>query len=433
MPYDYSSQVITAAEAAAMIKDNDTIKISFACSGPTAFLKALKERAHELHNVGIRHGRLNYPPEFLFHRYPEYWDHVEYRGAGCTIPFKDAQLAGKVNNAPMRYSEVPHLMKCGDVVYDALVFQVTPPDEDGYCSFGLQASSFPETRNYVPLVIAEMNANAPRTGGDKVHVSELPYIIESNEALPELQPVAFGPLEQKIGENVASIIEDGATLQFGIGTTPNAIAQALRNHKNLGIHTEVFGQNVVDLVERGVINCSQKSINNGKITTTFINGTKHTFDWVNNNPMVEVRNVGYVNDPRVIGQNYKMTAINSCVQVDILGQINSESFGDLNISNIGGQFDYAVGSQWSEGGKFIIAMSSTYKGKASRIVSTFPPYTTVSIPKMVVDYVVTEYGVAHLRGKTVRERVKALISIAHPDFREQLEREACERRDIHHL
>lgn len=432
MPYDYSSQVITAAQAAAMIKDNDSIKMSFACSGPAAFYKALRDRAHELKNVGIRHGRLNWPAEFLFHGQPEYWDHVMYRGSGCTIPFKAAQLAGKVDNTPTRFGEMNREIAAGELHYDVAVFQVTPPDEDGYCSYGLQASTFPESRKTIPLVIAEMNSNLPRTGGDRVHVSELPYIILSDEPLPEVQPQPYGPLEEKIGRNVASLIDDGATLQLGIGAMPNAIVSALSGHRELGIHTEVFGQNVVDLVEKGVITCARKTVNPGKMTTTFINGTRHTFGFCNN-PMVEVRCVGYTNDPRVIAQNYKMTAINSCVQVDLLGQINSESFGDLNISNIGGQFDYAVGSQWSEGGKFIVAMSSTYKGKASRIVSTMPPCTTVSIPKFVADYVVTEYGIAHLKGKNVRQRVRALINIAHPDFREQLEREACERRDIHHL
>ena len=272
------------------------------------------------------------------------------------------------------------------------------------------------------LVLAQVNANLPRTYGDShIHVSKIDYFVECDAPMPCMESGEIGEVENAIGKYCASLIEDGSTLQLGIGSIPDAVLKALLDKKDLGIHSEMIADGVIDLYEKGVINGSQKSIHKGKIVVAFLMGSQRLYDFVNGNPAVEVLPVDYVNDPWVIGQNSKMVSINSCLQVDFNGQVNSESIGTQQFSGVGGQLDYIRGSFLSPGGKAILAMPSTAKkGALSRIVPVFEAGTTVTTPRTDTHYIVTEYGIANLRGKSLRERAKLLIGIAHPKFRDEL-------------
>ena len=272
------------------------------------------------------------------------------------------------------------------------------------------------------LVIAQVNENLPRTFGDScIHISKIDYLVDASTPMPILPPAKVGDVEAAIGRNCASLIEDGSTLQLGIGSIPDAVLSCLGDKKDLGIHSEMIADGVIDLYEKGVINGAQKTIHKGKIVIAFLMGSQRLYDFVNNNPAVEVLPVDYVNDPWVIGQNNKMVSINSCLQVDFNGQVNSESMGTQQFSGVGGQLDYIRGTFLSPGGKAILAMPSTAKkGTLSRIVPVFEAGTTVTTPRTDVHYIVTEYGIANLRGKNLRERAKLLINIAHPSFRAEL-------------
>ena len=279
----------------------------------------------------------------------------------------------------------------------------------------------PATR-VAKLVIAQINRNLPRTYGDShIHVSQIDFMVEEDSPLPIMAPGQVGEVEAAIGRHCAALIEDGSTLQLGIGSIPDAVLQALTDKKDLGIHSEMIADGVIDLCEKGVINGAQKTIHQGKIVVAFLMGSQRLYDFVNNNPDVEVLPVDHVNDPWVIGQNHKMVSINSCLQVDFNGQVNSESIGIRQFSGVGGQLDYIRGSFLSPGGKAILAMPSTAKhGEVSRIVPVFEAGTTVTTPRTDTHYIVTEYGAVNLRGKTLRERAKLLIGIAHPKFRAEL-------------
>ena len=279
------------------------------------------------------------------------------------------------------------------------------------------------------LVIAEMNENMPYVEGDnKIHISRLDYIIPTNLALPEIPLPKITDVEKAIGRNCASLIEDGSTLQLGIGAIPDAVLLFMGDKKNLGIHTEMFSDGVIDLVESGVVNGSKKTLHPGKLVATFLMGTRRLYDFVDKNACVEMRPVDYVNDPRVIAQNEKMVSINSCIEVDLMGQVASETIGLKQFSGTGGQVDYVRGAAWSAGGKSIMAMPSTAaKGKASRIVPFLAQGAAVTTSRNDVDYVVTEYGIARLKGKTLKQRARALIAVAHPDFRPMLEEEYQKR------
>ena len=264
-------------------------------------------------------------------------------------------------------------------------------------------------------------------------MDDIDYFIDVDYALPCTKAIPFGDVERRIGEYIASLVEDGSTLQMGVGAIPNAALAMLENHKNLGIHTETFGDNVVDLVKKGVINGRCKTMKPGLMTATFITGSNFTHQFCRENGMlIDVQGVDYTNDPWVIAQQDRMIAINSAVEVDITGQINAETLGSAQISGVGGQMEYAMGALHSKGGKYIVAMPSTAaKGTISRITPYLTKGASVSVPRHQADYVITEYGIASLRGKNNRQRAKALLEIAHPDFREAIAREACERHDIH--
>ncbi|MGL5512401.1 MAG: acetyl-CoA hydrolase/transferase family protein, partial [Sporomusa sp.] len=303
--------------------------------------------------------------------------------------------------------------------------QVTEPDAEGYCSYGVSVDYAQPAAESARLVIAQVNDCVPRTGGAKIHLDAIHLIVEQHEPLIELKPPKIGDVEKGIGENVARLIPDGATLQLGIGAIPDAVLLFLKNKKDLGIHSEMFSDGVVALAEAGVITNRKKTINTGKFMATFLMGTKKLYDFVNNNPDVELHPVDYINDPYIIGQHDNMVSINSAIQVDLMGQVNAEMIGSRQFSGVGGQVDFIRGASRSRNGKAIIALPSTASsGKISRIACELDQGAAVTTSRNDVHYVVTEFGVADLRGKTLRERAKSLIHISHPDFRSSLTAEA---------
>ena len=310
---------------------------------------------------------------------------------------------------------------------DAAIVQVSPPDEHGFCSLGVEVIATKAAVEAAPIVIAMVNPRMPRTLGDTfVHVSRFTAIVEVDWPLPELKREGFGEVERRIGEHVAGLIEDGATLQMGIGAIPDAVLASLEGRRDLGVHTEMISDGVLEAWEKGLITGAKKSLHPGKIVGTFVLGSERLYRFVHDNPLFELHPADYVNDPFVIAQNRKMVAINSAIEVDLTGQVVADSIGTRIYSGFGGQLDFIRGAARSEGGKPIIALPSTAKGQ-SRIVPFLKPGAGVVTTRADVHYVVTEWGVAELFGRSLRERAKALIAIAHPDFREALLQGAWER------
>jgi 4-hydroxybutyrate CoA-transferase len=415
----YEQKLTTANEAVKLIKSNQRVVSGHACSEPTALIQAMVDNREQYENVEIVHmvamGKGAYTAEGM----EPYFRHNALFVGGST---RKAVNANRADYTPCFFFEIPRLFKEGLLPVDVALIQVSKPDEHGYCSYGLSNDYTKAAADVAKLVIAEVNDQMPRTLGDNfIHVSQIDCIVESSNSIIELKPPTISDVEKAIGENCAKLVEDGSTLQLGIGAIPDAVLLFLKDKKDLGIHSEMFSDGVVDLFEAGVINNSKKTIHNGKMVVTFLMGTKKLYDFVNNNPIVEMYPVDYVNDPCVISKNYKMVSINSCIQVDFMGQVSSESIGINQFSGTGGQVDYVRGTSMAKDGKSIIAMPSTAKGgTASRIAPFLTEGSAVTTSRNDVHYVVTEYGIAALRGKTLKERALALINIAHPDFREEL-------------
>jgi len=321
------------------------------------------------------------------------------------------------------------LFESNEIPVDVCLIQVSPPDAHGFCSLGVSVDCTIAARKRARTVIAEVNRQMPRTlGRSFVHVSRLDHIVESDHPLPELTPAVPTVVEAAIGRNVASLVDDEATIQLGIGAIPNAVLEHLSDKRNLGVHSEMLTDGIIDLIESGVVTNDAKTVLPGKVAVTFVIGTKRLYDFVDNNPLIEFQTSDFINDPFVISRNHKMTAINSALQVDITGQVVSDSIGNYLYSGFGGQVDFIRGASRSVNGKAIIAMPSTAKGgTVSRITTTLLPGSGVVTSRADVHYVVTEYGIAQLYGKTLKERMRGLVSIAHPNFRDALEREAKSR------
>ncbi|SFR72421.1 acetyl-CoA hydrolase/transferase family protein [Anaeromicropila populeti] len=419
----YGDRICTAEEAVSHIQSGNRVVVAHACSEPVVLTDALVQYAekYSYENVEIVHmvpmGKAGYCK-------PGMEKHFRHNGLFLGASTRDAVAEGRGDYTPVFFSEIPELIRT-KLRPDVALLQVSEPDEHGYCSLGLSCDYTWEGAKSAAIRIAQMNKEMPRVLGDNfIHVSEIDYIVPEDVKIIQLQPPKIGEVQKKIGENVASLIKDRDCLQLGIGAIPDAVLLFLKDKKDLGIHSEMFSDGVVELIEKGVITNKYKQIDKDKCVATFLMGTDRLYDFVNNNPMVCMKPVDYVNDPRVICQNDNVVSVNSCVEVDLMGQVCSESVGLKQISGIGGQVDFVRGANLSKGGRTIMAMPATAaKGTVSKIVPLLTPGAAVTTSRCDVDYVVTEYGIAQLHGNTLKERARQLIEIAAPEFQEELKAE----------
>lgn len=422
MPFKY----VSAQEALSVIQSNHRVFVHGSACTPQYLLNELALQKDRLHNVEIVSITLQGEVKIAA---PEYAGHFNINSLFVSEPVRQAVNEGRGDFVPVFLSDIPDLFKKGILKPDVALVQVSPPDEHGYCSLGLSvdiARSAVATASYV---IAQVNPKMPRTHGDGlIHTNRFAHLVYHEADLPQVNYGAkSGPEEAIIGAHVAGLIDDGSTLQMGIGTIPDAVFKCLHNHKDLGVHTEMCSDGIVDLFQKDIINNKLKKIHPYKSVTGFALGTDKLYHYINDNPAFAFLDIDYVNDPHVIRRNPKVVAINSAVEVDITGQICADSIGTKQYSGIGGQMDFMRGAALSEGGKPIIALTSrTHKG-VPRIVPTLKPGAGVVTTRGHVHYIVTEYGVAYLYGKNLRQRAKALIDIAHPDDRAWLEKECWER------
>ena len=425
----YRGRITTALEAARAIRSRDHVWIHAGCNNPEELVRAMVARADELVEVEVTHLLTFGCADYTQPRYVKSFRHRSLFTGGNV---REAVNEGRADFVPVHLSEIPRLIQTGLLPVDVALVHLSPPDEHGFCSFGVGVECTKAAAERARTVIAVVNRQMPRSLGDSfIHVSRLAHVVEADRPVLELpQAGQVGPVARRIGEHVASLVEDGATLQMGIGEIPDGVLLFLGSRKNLGIHTEMFSDGVVDLFERGVVTGEAKTLHRGKIVASFVLGSKKTFDFLNNNPVVEFHPSDYVNDPFVIAGNDHMVAINSALAVDLTGQVCSDSIGPNVYSGFGGQVDFIRGAARSKGGKPVIALPSTAReGRISRIVDTLDPGSGVVTSRADVHYVVTEHGIAALFGRSLRERAAALIEIAHPDFRERL-REAARKRKL---
>jgi acetyl-CoA hydrolase len=423
----YRSRVTTAEEAVECVASGHHVWLHAGCNNPEELVKALVGRADELENVEVTHLLTFGAADHVDPRYEKTFRH---RALFTGRNVRQAVNEGRADFVPVFLSEIPGLIRDGTIPVDVALIQVSPPDEHGFCSYGVGVECTKAAAETAKTVVALVNRNMPRSLGDAfIHVSRLTHVVEIDRPVLELPQVTeVGDVARAIGRNVADLIEDGSTLQMGIGEIPDAVLLFLEEKKDLGIHTEMFSDGVVELFERGVVTGEAKTLHKGKIIASFVLGSKKTFDFLDNNPFVEFHPTEYVNDPFVIAKNEKMVAINSAIAVDITGQVCADSMGKNIYSGFGGQVDFIRGAAHSRGGKPIIALRSTAKdGKVSRIVDVLTEGSGVVTTRADVHYVVTEYGVANLHGRSLRERAKALIECAHPDFRDGLRAAARDR------
>lgn len=414
----YKEHLFTPAQAVQQIKSGQRVVVAHACGEPSIILDALVANAAQYENVEIIHMVAMGKAAYCQPQYDKNFHHNAFFLGGST---RAAAAEGRVDFTPVYFSEIPGLLR-EDLRPNVTLLQCSPPDAHGYVSLGVSVDYTKPAAEASDLVIAQVNQNMPRTLGDSfLHVTQIGCLVEADIPVIELAPPKIGDVERAIGENVASLVRDGDTLQLGIGAIPDAVLLFLKEKNDLGIHTEMFSDGVVELVEAGVITNKAKTLHRGQSVATFLMGTRRLYDYVNNNPAVAMYPVDYVNDPYVIGQNDNLVSINSCVQVDIMGQVVSTSAGLRQISGVGGQVDFVRGANLSKGGRAIMAMpSTTGKGKISKIVPFLDQGSAVTTTRNEVNYVITEYGIAKLKGKSLRQRAEALIRIAHPDFRDEL-------------
>ncbi len=418
----YARKLVEARDAVRDVRRGQKVFIGSGAALPQSLVSALAERAPQFADTEIYHIMTLGTAPYADARFTNNFRHnAFFIGANTRTAIRE----GRADYTPVFLSEIPRLFRSRRIPLDVALIQVSPPDEHGYCSYGVSVDIVKAAAESATHVVAEVNRQMPRTLGDCfVHVSRLDRIVESDLALPELAPTEPDAVALDIGRNVASLVDDGSTLQLGIGVIPNAVLAQLGGKRHLGIHTEMFSDGVIDLIESGVIDCSKKTLLAGKVVTSFCMGTRRLYDYANNNPLFEFRSVEFTNDPFQIARNEKMVAVNAAIEVDLTGQVAADSIGGNFYSGIGGQVDFIRGAAHSEGGKPVIALRSTAKGDTlSRIVPRLQGAGVVTT-RGDVHYVVTEYGVADLWGKSVRERAMALIQIAHPKFREQLLEEA---------
>ena len=413
-------KTVTAEEALKVVKSNDRVYIQAAAAAPQVLIKALSARHEELRNVEVCHLHTEGVAPYADPKLKDSF-HVNSFFVGKNV--RHTLKAGNGSYTPVFLSELPRLFHQRILDLDVVLIQVSVPDHHGYCSLGVSVEASLAAIDNAKTVIAQINPQMPRThGAGIIHHSEIDYFVESDEELPTHQMSEPNEIEGKIGDFVASLIEDRSTLQMGIGSIPNAVLSRLTSHKDLGLHTEMFSDGVIDLILNDVINGNFKKINRGRALSTFIMGSKRLYDYVDDNPFVEMRASNYTNNAAYIKQNPKMVAINSAIEVDVTGQVCADSIGSNIYSGVGGQMDFIRGASLSVGGKAIIALPSITNKGISRIVPFLKPGAGVVTTRAHVHYVVTEYGIANLYGKTIKERVKALVNIAHPDHQESIDK-----------
>ncbi len=416
----------SAQDAVSVVESGARVLIGSGAAAPLGLLGALCERARSLSRVEVCQiltlGDAPYAA-------PDLAPHIRHNAFFIGPNTRAAVDEGRADFTPVFLSEIRNLLS-GPLPLDVALVQVTQPDAHGYCSLGVSVDIVKAAVDHARIVVAEVNPRMPRTHGDSfIHVSRIARSVQVDHPIPELPIDEVTETARAIGRHVAALVRDGDTLQLGIGAIPNAVLSELGSHKDLGIHTEMFSDGVVDLYERGVINCAKKTLHRGKLVTSFVMGTKRVYDFVDDNPALEMHPSHYVNDPFVIARNRGMVAINSALAVDLTGQVCADSLGPRFYSGVGGQVDFIRGAARAEGGRPIIAMPSTAKnGAASRIVLSHASGAGITTTRNDVHFVVTEYGAAELHGRTIRERVLALTAIAHPDFRESLLRGARDLR-----
>ncbi len=418
-------KAVSAQEAVKVIKSGDRVYIQAAAAAPQMLINAMTERYSELKNVEVCHLHTEGKAPYA---------NIKYKDSFCVNSFfvgSNVRLTLKQGNGsytPVFLSELPLLFKRQIIPINVAMIMVSPPDKHGYCSLGVSVEATLAAIANAKHVIAQINKFMPRTHGDGlIHISELDTFVEEDSPLTEHKIPKPTKIEQKIGDYIAELIDDRSTLQMGIGVIPNAVLGNLANHKDLGLHTEMMSDGVIDLILKDVINSNYKAVNPGRALATFALGSKRLYDYIDDNPFVEMRAADYVNDVSVIRQNPKMVSINSAIEVDVTGQVCADSIGKNIYSGVGGQMDFIRGASLSEGGKAIIALPSTTKSGVSRIVPFLKQGAGVVTTRAHVQYIITEYGVANLYGKTLDQRAKALINIAHPDYRESIEKAYFER------
>ncbi len=418
-------ELLSAAEAVSHVKTGDRVFFQGAAMTPNILIEALVDRYKEVKDVEIFHIHTEGPARYTQIPYRE-----SFRLNSC---FAAGNVRDSVNSEygayiPIFLSEIHLLFRRNILPLDVAFIQVSPPDKHGFCSLGVSVDITLPAIQTAKKVIAQINPQVPRTHGDGIiHISRITAAVETDVPLHAHQPTEASEIEKQIGKNVAELIEDGATLQMGIGGIPNVVLHNLMNHKRLGIHTEMFSDGVLPLIEKGIITGEEKEVKTGKIVTCFALGSPKLYDFIDDNPIVHFKEAAYTNDTAIIRKNPKVTAINSAIEIDLTGQVCADTIGTYQYSGVGGQMDFIRGASLSEGGKAIIALPSITAKGISKIVPNLREGAGVTTTRAHVHYIATEYGVVNLYGKNLKQRAKALISIAHPDHREALEEEAYHR------
>ncbi|MBD3165578.1 4-hydroxybutyrate CoA-transferase [bacterium] len=421
----YQERKCSAAEAVRAIKSGDRVYVHAGCAKPGALLDAMVDRAGELKNVEVTHILVMGEAKYMD---PQYEGIFRHRALFIGHNARQAVNEGRADAMGIHLHAVPLLFKLGHLPVNVALIHVAPPDEHGFCSYGTDIGTNKAAAETAKVVIAQVNPKMPRTLGDSfIHVNKIHHFVEHDTPILEMPQFTFNaddPTNEvplKIGENVVDLIDDGSTLQMGIGTIPDAVLYHLRGKRHLGIHSEMFSDGVVDLVEEGVITNEKKTINTGKIVAGFVLGTEKTFDFIDNNPICDFRPTEYVNDVQVVASHDNMVAINSAIEVDLTGQVCADSIGPKLFSGFGGQVDFIRGAAHSRNGKPVIALPSTAKNdEITRITPQLKPGAGVVTSRADVHWVVTEYGAVNLFGRSYRERTELMISIAHPKFRDEL-------------
>ncbi|GAL87669.1 propionyl-CoA:succinate CoA transferase [Sporocytophaga myxococcoides] len=415
----------TAEEAIKIIKSNDRVFIHSVAAAPKILIEAMVKRAVELKNVEIIHMHTEGQAEYVK---PEYQNNFHLKSLFVGANVREATQSGRADYIPIFLSEIPILFRRKLLPVNVALVQVSPPDRFGYCSLGVSVDTTKAVIETAETVIAQINPSMPRTYGDGlIHISNFNFMIEHDSPIYEAKVSPPTEIDKKIGYHVASLIEDGATLQMGIGNIPNAVLASLTNHKRLGVHSEMFSDGLIPLIEKGVVTGEDKIIDRGKVVATFAMGCKSTYDFMDNNPVIKMKEVSYTNDVANIRKNKKVSAINSAIEIDLTGQVCADSIGTKHYSGVGGQIDFIRGASYSEGGKPIIAFPSVTTKGESKIVPYLKTGAGVVSTRANVHFIVTEYGVVDLFGKSMKERAELLTSIAHPDHREFLEKKFHER------